>query len=209
MAPRAYDNNTRRQQQLALKESIAAVAAQLHASQGVLDTSYAQIAERAGVAIPTVYKHFPSLDELVRGCTAHVVGHAPQFPAEHILSSPDLVSAVQRLVEALDRFHAYFEPWVKWREQDRLPALAEMAAHRRMELTALCAAVLKRHGAHVALRDAPSIWETLIHFECWQRLVREHQMSRAAVRRTLVHLLLAVAGPQPAAPPTPRPRPRK
>ena len=67
MAPRAYDNHTRRQQQVALKESIAAVAAQLHASQGVLDTSYAQIAERAGVAIPTVYKHFPSLDELVRG----------------------------------------------------------------------------------------------------------------------------------------------
>lgn len=209
MAPRAYAIHTRRQQQLALKANIAAVAAQLHATQGVLNTTYAQIAKCAGVAIPTVYKHFPSLDELVRGCTAHVVRQAPEFPAEHILAAPDIESAVQRLVVALDRLNAYFEPWVTWREQDRLPALAEMAAHRRMELTALCAAVLKRHGAHSALRDAPSIWEALIHFECWQRLVREHKLSRTAVRRTLVHLLLAVAGPQPAAPPTPRPQPRK
>ena len=209
MAPRAYDNNTRRLQQLALKAHIAAVAAQLHSSQGVLATTYAQIAERAGVAIPTVYKHFPSLDELVRGCTAHVVGKAPEFSAELILSAPDIKSAVQRLVEALDRLNAYFEPWVNWREQERLPVLAEMGAHRRMELTALCAAVFKRHGSHGALPAAPAIWETLIHFETWQRLVREHQLSRAAVRRTLVHLLLAVAGPQPAARSTPRPRTRK
>ncbi len=209
MAPRAYDNQTRRQQQLALKANIAAVAAQLHASQGVLNTTYAQIAEHAAVAIPTVYKHFPSLDDLVQGCTAHAVGLAPKLPAEHILSAPDLVSAVQRLVEALDRLNAYFEPWVKWREQERLPSLAQMAAHQRMELTALCTAVLKRHGAPGELRDAPAIWETLIHFEFWQRLLREHKLSRTAVRRTMVHLLLAVAGPQPPALPTPRPRTRK
>ena len=138
-----------------------------------------------------------------------MAGKAPEFPAEPILSAPELKSAVQRLVESLDRLNAYFEPWVNWREQERLPVPAEMGAHRRMELTALCAAVFKRHGSHGALPAAPAIWETLIHFETWQRLVREHQLPRAAVRRTLVHLLLAVAGPQPAAPPTPRPGTRK
>ena len=56
MPPRPYDNASRQLQQAELKSRIAAAAAELHASQGALATSYAQIAERAGVSLPTVYK---------------------------------------------------------------------------------------------------------------------------------------------------------
>src|SRR3712207_9294899 len=40
----------------------------LHAEKGIFGTSWQDIAHRADVSVGTVYKHFPSLDELVPAC---------------------------------------------------------------------------------------------------------------------------------------------
>lgn len=106
MAPRAYNIETRRRQQDELKARIAAAAAELHAEQGALATSHAQIAERAGVSLPTVYKHYPTLDELIPACVGHVTGLAPHFPPDELLSAPDLAAAAQALVDARDAQNA-------------------------------------------------------------------------------------------------------
>ncbi len=42
----------------------------LHTEQGIAATSWEDIARRAGVGVGTVYRHFPSLDELVPACGA-------------------------------------------------------------------------------------------------------------------------------------------
>lgn len=198
MSSRAYDNRTRLQQQAQLKDSIAAAAAELHAEKGALATSYAEIAQRAGVSLPTVYKHFPSQSQLIAACTGHVAAQAPQLPAGQILQAPTLAAAAQALVEAMDRMHAHFEPWQAWREHRLIPALGELAAHRREQLTALIAQVLAQHAVGEA-RELAAVWETLLNFELWHRLVREHKLPRAAARRILIHLLLAACGPRRAA----------
>ena len=41
---------------------------ELHAEQGIAATRWDEIAARAGVGVGTVYRHFPSLDELVPAC---------------------------------------------------------------------------------------------------------------------------------------------
>ena len=41
---------------------------ELHTEKGILGTSWKSIAERADVAVGTVYNHFPDLDELVLAC---------------------------------------------------------------------------------------------------------------------------------------------
>jgi AcrR family transcriptional regulator len=200
MAPRAYNIETRRRQQDELKARIAAAAAELHAVQGALATSYAQIAERAGVSLPTVYKHYPELDTLVQACSGHVAAQAPAFPQERVLAAPDLASAAQALVDGCDAQHAHFEPWVSWREDLRIEALRALADARRRQLRALCEAVLARHRAAADARDeTAALWETLLSFGVWQRLVREHKLSRTAARRRLAQLLLAAIGPQPVA----------
>lgn len=209
MAPRAYNNETRQQQQAQLKTRIAAAAAELHARKGALATSYAEIAERAGVSVPTVYKHYPDLDLLVRGCSGHVSEQAPPLPAQAILASADLPTATEQLVDAVDRLHAYYEPWQVWREQGRIPALAERAEAARESLTALCAAVLAAHGVTGDRREIAAVWESLLQFDLWHRLVRVHEFSRAAVRRRLVQLLLAAIGQQPVTPTSPRPTARR
>jgi len=40
----------------------------LHGEQGIAATSWDDIAARAGVGVGTVYRHFPSLDELIPAC---------------------------------------------------------------------------------------------------------------------------------------------
>ncbi len=43
---------------------------ELHTEQGIAATSWDDIAARAGVGVGTVYRHFPSLDELIPACGA-------------------------------------------------------------------------------------------------------------------------------------------
>ena len=206
MPPRPYNNETRLQQQAGLKARIAAAAAQLHAEKGALATSWSDIAEAAGVSLPTVYKHFPDFDALIPACTGHAAQGAPALPAERILACDDLPAAVEELVAAADRLNAYFEPWLVWGEDSRIEALARFADQQRAEFTGFCHAVLQRHRPDAPdLHEAAAQWQALLDFPFWHALVRHHKLSRAAARRHTAHLLLAVVGPQPAASTRPRP----
>lgn len=201
MAPRAYNNETRQQQQEQLKQRIAESAARLHAERGVLATSYAEIAHAAGVSLPTMYKHFPDLGQLVRACSGHVTAHAPAFPTDEILAASELHTAAQVLVDAADRLHAYFEPWKSWREANRIPVVAENAEQQRVRMVQLCEALMARHGVEGPHHEIAAVWESLLDFELWHRLVRGHGLSRQTVRAHLLSLVLAVTGPQPTTPP--------
>jgi AcrR family transcriptional regulator len=206
MAPRAYNSETRQQQQEQLKQRIAEAAARLHAERGVLATSYAEIAQAAGVSLPTMYKHFPELGHLVRACSGHVTAQAPAFPTDEILAAADLRTAAQLLVDATDRLHAYFEPWKSWREANRIPVIAQSDELQRGRMVQLCEALMSRHGIDGPHREKAALWESLLDFELWHRLVRVHGLPRAAVRAHLHSLVLAVSGPQPT---NPQPRPER
>ncbi len=198
MKTRAYNIETRRRQQAELKAGIAAATVELHAAKGVIATSYADIARHAGVSLPTVYKHFPTQDELLEGCTSHVIAKAPPMPLEKILAAPDLPAAARLLVAAMEQQHLHFEPWFTWREDRVLPFLAGMVDGFRQMQSALVAKVLARHLGTGVRRDMVAAWESILSFDLWQRMVRGHRLPRAAARRVLVQCLLAVIEPTPA-----------
>ena len=208
VATRSYNSDTRRQRQSQLRARIAATAAELYAQKGAVATSYADVAKHAGVSLPTVYNHFPSQHELMDACTSHVAAQAPNMPVEEILGAPDLRSAAEWLVAAADKLNAYFAPWMAWHEGRLVPFLSELGEGRRKRHVALVIELLSRHVGSGEQRELAAAWESLIHFDLWHRLVHEHKLSRAAVRALLVHLVLAVVGPQGATPSTPRPRRR-
>jgi len=209
MPTRTYDNSRRLQRQADLKARIAAATAQLHAAQGVLATSYAQIAQRAGVSLPTVYKHFPSLDELLQACTGHVAAQAPEFPQDRMLQAADLAAAAAVLVEACDALNAHYEPWTGWREQLHLPLLQRQDEERRGRLLDICRLLLERHRAPGTHAQIAAVWEAVLHFDFWQRLLRDHKLSRAATRACQLNLMLAAVGPQPVVNSPSRPKSRK
>ena len=199
---RAYNIETRRKQQAALKAGIAAAAVELHAAKGAIATSYADIARHAGVSLPTVYKHFPTMHELLQGCTSHVIAEAPQFPAEEILAAPDLPAASELLVAAMEQQHLHFEPWFTWREDRVLPYLAELTDGFRELQSVFVAKLLARHLGKGVRREIIAGWESVLSFDLWHRLVRSHGLSRPVARRVLVQMLLAVIEPAPTFPST-------
>src|SRR5438552_15646145 len=75
MAPRTYRMTRRAAGNEATRKRIVDAAIALHAEKGAVGTSWPDIAKRADVALGTVYRHFPSLDQLVPACTSE---HAPR-----------------------------------------------------------------------------------------------------------------------------------
>lgn len=111
------------------RERILRATMALHDEQGVAPTTFADIAKRAGVGQATMYRHFPTLGELVRTCGMHVWQEMqPPTPdtaaaAFEGLTGPD--ERLQRLVEILDEFHSRGELRLRLASRDRelLPEL--------------------------------------------------------------------------------------
>lgn len=194
MSNRRYTPKVRQTQVFERQQRVAAATAELHAEKGVSATSYADIASRAGVSLPTVHSYFPTQADLMSACTGHVGAHAPQLPVQAVLAATDLTDAADRLIVAVDGLHAYFEPWVSWRQETVVPFLAELAATRRAQLTSMMAQLLSQHrpGRQAA---CAAVWESILSFDLWQRLVRQHGLPRARVRKILKNLLMAALGP--------------
>ena len=70
MSPRNYDMTKRAAAADATRQRIVEATMELHGSQGIRQTSWDDIAKRAGVGVGTVYRHFPSLDQLIPACGA-------------------------------------------------------------------------------------------------------------------------------------------
>jgi len=68
MSPRRYDMSKRRASAERTRRRILDATVELHGERGILATSWEDIARRAGVAVGTVYRHFPSIDDLVPAC---------------------------------------------------------------------------------------------------------------------------------------------
>lgn len=194
MAPRSYDSTLRLRRQAELTARIAAAAVALHAEKGALATSYADIARVAGVSLPTVHAHFPTQDDLMAGCTGHVAARAPVFPAEAILTAPDLATALEALVCALDQQHRHFEPWLVWRQERLVPFLAALSARGRAQRASFLAQLLRKHLGAGDHREAVATCESILSFDFWHRLVREHGLSRPAAQRAITRCLAAAIG---------------
>ena len=194
---RSYDNSSRRRKQADLKERIASSTAELHAAKGADKTSYADIAEHAGVSLPTVYSYFPTENDLFQGCTSHVANRAPVLAVDKILKATELSVAVGLLVAEMEKQHLYFEPWLSRRMDSYIPFLADMSDEVRRQQTELVELVLQ---IFLGTRKRPKIvagCESMLCFDLWHRLVRGHRLSLPEARRILARSLLAIIESQP------------
>lgn len=197
MTARPYNSDLRLRQQAERKARIAAAAVALHAEKGARATSYAHIAAKAGVSLPTVYALYPTERDLLAGCTGHVGALAPPMPVEKLLAAKGLRAAAELLVDACERRNLHFEPWWSWRENRVIPFLAELSAREREELSALIARVLRRHLGPGEHREAVAAWESALSFDFWHRLAREHRLPRPAARRVILQCMLSATSPSP------------
>jgi AcrR family transcriptional regulator len=114
----------------------------LHSEKGIFGTSWQDIAHRADVSVGTVYKHFPSLDELVPACgeLAYAIIRPPSLEdAPQIFAEANsLEERLGRLIEELFAFYERGAPYLEtdFRER-RLPAVVEWEAYMRATIAGL------------------------------------------------------------------------
>ena len=114
----------------------------LHSEKGIFGTSWQDIARRADVSVGTVYKHFPSLDELVPACgeLMYAITRPPSLEdaPEIFAGAGSLEERLGRLISELFDFYERGAAYIETDFQERrLPAVREWEAYMRAIIAGL------------------------------------------------------------------------
>ncbi len=142
MAPRKYDMSKREAAVEETRRRILEATLTLHADKGIFGTSWQDIARRADVSVGTVYKHFPSLDELVPACGELMYAitrpPSPEDGPRIFGGAGSLEERLGRLVSELFDFYERGAPYIESDFQERrLPAVREWEEYMRATIAGL------------------------------------------------------------------------
>jgi AcrR family transcriptional regulator len=142
LAPRKYTMDKRRAAVEETRRRIVEATLALHTEKGIFGTSWQDIAHRADVSVGTVYKHFPSLDELAPACgeLAYAIIRPPSLEdAPRIFAGAhSLEERLGRLISELYDFYERGAAYIETDFQERqLPAVQEWEAYMRATVAGL------------------------------------------------------------------------
>lgn len=121
---------------------------ELHTQRGILGTSWQDIAERADVSVGTVYRHFPTLAELVPACGELLMEQTqPPSPEDAPGVIGDSDDPVVRLERAARHLFAFYERAGAHIDSDprerELPEVQEWEEYLRTTVTAFVREALR------------------------------------------------------------------
>jgi AcrR family transcriptional regulator len=173
MSPRKYDMTRRASSVAQTRRRIVDATLELHGEQGIAATSWDDIAARAGVGVGTVYRHFPSLDELIPACgeiTRHVVALPDPQGVASLFDGVDApVERIERLVREAFAIYERGAPQLRAirSEPDVHPNVAEAGEEVEAALTALVDAAVAPSKITPAER---ALVRAMIDLGTWQAL---------------------------------------
>jgi AcrR family transcriptional regulator len=181
---RRYELKQRAERQAETRRRIVEVAVELHGTVGPAHTTIAAIAERAGVERPTVYRHFPTEEELFRACSST---HWAENPAPDPEAWRAIADPQARLRAGLTEMYAYYgrherRLWNILRDAEDSALVRRFAAHRsahRERATEVLAAGWGLRGRRATLVRA-TIGHALDYF-AWRSLHRQGLSNDDAV----------------------------
>jgi AcrR family transcriptional regulator len=193
MSPRKYDMSRRASAVALTRRRIIDAARELHGRQGIAATSWDDIAARAGVGVGTVYRHFPSLDELIPACgeiSMQIV--APPDPED----APSLFDGLDTPAERIERlvreaFGLYQRGAPELRairnEADLHPRIARDGEALEASLTALVDGALEPSNVTPADR---AVVRAMVDLGTWQAL-RDQGLGPAEAVDAVCRMLAA------------------
>jgi AcrR family transcriptional regulator len=201
MSPRKYRKDKRLAAVEETRRRIVEATMALHGEQGILATSWEDIARRADVSVATVYRHFPSLDELVPACGAltNMIIQPPKPEAAPVLFA-DISSLTDRVERLVHEFCAFYERAAPVfigvrRESHLLSALQEwLAASDATRETFV------REALQPIAPDEQTIQviTALTDFPVWQALI-DRGVSKEVVTEVIKNLVLCSINKAPPA----------
>jgi AcrR family transcriptional regulator len=142
VAGRSYQQKQRAESAEETRQRLIQATFELHLEQGIVATTMAQIAKRAGVGIGTVYHHFQTLDHTIQACGEMVMARYPPPGEEIFRGVAQMRERVGVLARALwshldrlsfDRIRA---------DQDQVPIVRQYVAAEQAHRIALTRAAL-------------------------------------------------------------------
>lgn len=178
MTPRKYELSERAESREATKQRIVEATIALHREQGVVATSYRHVAERADVGIGTVYRHFPTLDDLVMACGGRLLEITKPPTVEAFIG---VRSRRARLATLVSEVFGWYERYPQWRraicDADKLEVLAR-GVQRRDELIRV---LVETALGPEATPPAVTAVRALLNYEVYRTLTDHgHTASEAA-----------------------------
>jgi AcrR family transcriptional regulator len=178
---RRYELKKRADAMEETRRRITEAAVDLHGSVGPARTTISAVAERAGVQRHTVYRHFPTDQDLLAACSAHWGGMHP-WP------DPARWSGVEAGLNELYRWYEETEGMLAniVRDRDVIETVSKVAAPMDSFLDdarrSLARGLPRRKTVSAAIRHA-------VDFRTWQSLVRDGGLGRAQAARLMASLV--------------------
>lgn len=188
--PRKYRMGVRTTAVAETRQRIVAASKALHATQGIQGTSYEEIAQQAGTASATVYRHFPSLDDLLPACASSIHVLRPlnaQQIARIFYGMPHPNARLEALVRGTCDCYAIDQGWLHAarREEDLLPVLRDVAKIQRDNLRVLVQTALADTDAS---ERTIRVVTALIDFPVW-RALRDAGLSNGEATEQILELM--------------------
>ena len=138
--------------------------------QGPFDFSYFEVARRSGVAVRTIYRHFPTRDDLFDALSRRVI-RAVGF--EYPRTRDALTTLIRGLFPAFDAHGALINAQM-------LGGLSRVRTRNRSKRAGVMQEVLTAAVPHLSperLRAAAGLFTCMISATTWQRLRDEHGLD--------------------------------
>jgi AcrR family transcriptional regulator len=166
------------------RRRITEAAVELHGSVGPARTTMSAVAERAGVQRQTVYRHFPTEDDLFDACSGHFAATHPRPDVEAWRAIAD---PAERLQTALDELYAYYEDTEAMytnlvRDETLVAPVASRLPRFRAYLDGAARVLAAGWGAHGNRRAlVVAAARHAVDFHTWRSLARDGGVRRACV----------------------------
>ena len=163
MAPRKYEKKKRAETTEETRGRILAASLALHSTKG-FEATWQDIADRAGVAVGTVYYHFPTIDDLVPACSTLARTLVPPPTVEILEGVRGLSKRVGVLVSALFGYYSGNQGAMRnlYRDRNRITILDAMATEVEGSL-----GLLVRELDPTLSADTAKKVEALLDFRTW------------------------------------------
>lgn len=193
---RKYRKRRRAELEEETRLRITEAAVHLHGTVGPAHTSISAIADRAGVQRATVYRHFPTDDDLFAACSGHwIAAHPPpDFTGWATLTDPD-----ERLRRALAETYAWYRPnsqmFANVRRDADLVAAMRVPAERTAQMYAAMvdALVRGRPQRGSSRRRIEAAIGHALAFETWRSLTEQQGLTDDEAVEMMIALVNSVS----------------
>jgi len=189
------------------RQKLLRAALELFTGEGFLATTTPLIAERAGVAEGTIYRHFSGkeqlLNEAFRGTQRWALGVVRELDGDRTIKAPERLARIaRRFVESADRDPAAARMLLRQRDAKFLDLPSREAAREFREAVQQVVAAGKADGL---VRPGPaelwtSVWLVVLGFVIEKVSSREWSPEQPQVGQAIEAAWSAIAAPPPAAP---------